>query len=285
VRVLVRLTLRARELVSTPLTDHRRRAKKRALGIQNAKRQADRVPLYEDLIKVTDRTMSYARDAAAALDKRPCASFMEAAQVGAMASEIRHYLGLAGRVVDQTQRRVLAGESVPASDKIVSIFEAHTDIIVKDRRQTLYGHKVALTTGRSGLVIDFVVLEGNPPDSSLATTMVERQHELYGRAPRQVSFDGAFASRANLEAIKALGVGDVCFSKCRFLDVTDMVKSTWVYRKLRRFRAGIEAGVSFLKRCFGMDRCTWRSRASFRAYGWVSVLAHNLLLLARHTLG
>jgi len=233
---------------------------------------------------VTRKTMGYARSAAAALDHHCCVSLKEVAVVGALASEIRHYLVLAVRVVDQTQRRVLDGESVPAADKLVSIFEPHTDIIVKDRRQTLYGHKVALSTGRSGLVLDFAVIDGNPPDSTLAKTMVERQQDLYGHPPRQVSFDGAFASKANLDDIKALGVEDVCFSKCRFLDVRDMVKSTWVFRKLRRFRAGIEAGVSFLKRCFGLDRCTWRSNASFRAYGWASVVAHNLLLLARHTL-
>jgi IS5 family transposase len=68
------------------------------------------------------------------------------------------------------------------------------------------------------------------------------------------------------------------------LSVTDMVKSTWVYRKLRRFRAGIEAGISFLKRCFGLDRCTWRSLRSFRAYTWASIVSHNLLVLARHSL-
>lgn len=58
------------------------------------------------------------------------------------------------RLISQTQRRVLYGESVPAQDKIVSIFEPHTDIIVKDRRETLYGHKVCLTMGASGMVTD-----------------------------------------------------------------------------------------------------------------------------------
>jgi len=185
-------------------------------------------------------------------------------------------------VIDQTTRRVLQGESVPASEKIVSIFEKHTDIIVKARRETLYGHKIALTTGKSGLVLDMTIEDGNPADSTLALNMVNRQIDIFGRAPRQISFDGAFASIKNLEDIKAAGVQDVCFSKAKFFAVEQMVKSTWVYRKLRRFRAGIEAGVSFLKRCFGLDRCLWRGHASFKAYTWASVVAHNLLVLARH---
>lgn len=284
VRVLTRLTHDARELVSTPLVDHTRRAKRRALGILNARRQVDRVPHYRDLTKMTVKAMGYARDAATALEQADFADLGAALSADNLTRQIRHFLALAKQVVEQTERRVFKGESVPASEKIVSIFEPHTDIIVKDRRETLYGHKVALTTGQSGLVVDFVVLSGNPADATLTTMMVERQKKIYGRPPRQVTFDGAFASKSNLEEIKAMGVSDVCFSKRRGLAVKDMVKSTWVYRKLRRFRAGVEAGVSFLKRCFGLDRCTWRSESSFRAYSWASVVSHNLLLLARHTL-
>jgi len=52
---------------------------------------------------------------------------------------------LTHKVTDQTTGRVIHGESVPASEKIVSIFEPQTDIIVKDRRDTFYGHKICLT--------------------------------------------------------------------------------------------------------------------------------------------
>jgi IS5 family transposase len=99
-----------------------------------------------------------------------------------------------------------------------------------------------------------------------------------------VALDGGFASKVNLREIKELGVQDVAFSKRRGLKVADMVRSAWVYRRLRRFRAGIEGIISFLKRCFGMERCTWRGCASFKAYAWASVVSMNLVLLARHML-
>jgi IS5 family transposase len=57
-----------------------------------------------------------------------------------------------------------------------------------------------------------------------------------------------------------------------------------VYRKLRDFRAGIEGMISFLKRAFGLSRCTWRGELSFASYVWSGVLAANLLTLARHKL-
>ena len=112
--------------------------------------------------------------------------------------------------------------------------------------------------------------------------MVERQQKIYGRVPRQVAYDGGFASKENLSEIKGLGVKDVSFSKKCGLKIADMAKSTWVYKKLRDFRAGIEGIISFLKRSFGMRRCTWRGLPSFKAYAWSSVITANLLMMARH---
>ena len=81
---------------------------------------------------------------------------------------------------------------------------------------------------------------------------------------------------------KALGVEDVCFAKKRGLAIGDMVRSQWVYDKLRRFRAGIESGISLLKRVFGLARCVWKGAIAFHVYVRTAVLAANLLLLARH---
>lgn len=112
--------------------------------------------------------------------------------------------------------------------------------------------------------------------------MIQRQVELYDRPPRQAAFDGGFASKDNLAELKSLGVQDVAFSKRRGMKITDMVRSSWVYQRLRNFRAGIEGIISWLKRVFGLDRCTWRSFRSFQAYAWGSILSFNLLVLARH---
>ena len=72
------------------------------------------------------------------------------------------------------------------------------------------------------------------------------------------------------------------FSKKRGLEVLDMVKSQWVYKRLRNFRAGIESWISFLKRSFGLDRCAWKGWAGFARYVAASIVAANLLTLARH---
>lgn len=284
VRVLTRGMVQAREWVSTPFRDSTRRAKRRALGIMNAKTEKARKIRYEDLMKVTSTTLQSAARVAEALGECRVVGALEHARVLGLAAELKHYGELTHKVLSQTQRRLWAGEQVPAKEKLVSIFETHTDIIIKDRRDVLYGHKLCLATGASGLVLDCRVEDGNPADSTLAVEMVERQGDIFDRVPRQVAFDGGFASKENLAQIKELGVQDVMFSKKRGLAVEDMAKSVGVYRGLRRFRAGVEAGVSFLKRCFGLDRCTWRGLSSFKSYTWASIVSANLLMLARHAL-
>ncbi len=74
---------------------------------------------------------------------------------------------------------------------------------------------------------------------------------------------------------------DVAFHKKRGLSIEDMVRGRWVFRKLKNFRAGIEANISCLKRAFGLSRCTWRGLAHFKAYVWSAVVAYNLTLLVR----
>ena len=61
-----------------------------------------------------------------------------------------------------------------------------------------------------------------------------------------------------------------------------MAKSTWVYRNLKRFRAGIEGVIGYLKMAYGLRRCTWRGFAGFKTYVWASVVSANLMTLARH---
>jgi len=290
VRVLTRLLHRLGKLLGPTRVvfgDRTRRAKRRRKEIFNAKKEEDRQRAYRDLLAITGEVYDHGLTARELLRDPKVINalgFMEALAARGAAEELDRFLPLTQQVMRQTRRRVLQGESVPAAEKIVSIFEEHTDIIRKDNRETLYGHKICLTGGASSMILDCKVLEGNPADSTLAQEMVDRQKEIFSRPPRQIVFDGGFASQANLSAIKAEGVADVAFSKGRGLEISEMVRSSWVFKRLRDFRAGIEGNISFLKRVFGLDRCTWKSWESFQSYVWSSILSFNLLVLARHLL-
>ncbi|WP_434156531.1 transposase (plasmid) [Sinorhizobium meliloti] len=242
VRVTVRLLQQAEALGSAiPWHDHRRAAKKRARAIEYIRGRPKRIKHYRELLKITRTTLSYLQQAS-------------------------------------EQLPLTAG---PAGEKLVSLFEPHADIIVKGSRDVDYGHKLNLTTGRSGLILDLVIEAGNPTDSERLLPMLERHIAFYGEPPRQAAADGGYASRENLSGAKARGIRDMAFHKKRGLSIEDMVSSRWVYRKLRNFRAGIEAGISCLKRAYGLGRCTWRGLDHFKAYVWSSVVAYNLALFAR----
>jgi transposase, IS5 family len=251
------------------------------LGVMNAKNKKGRKKQYQDLLKVTNKTVGYTQTALSLLktfsSKFP--TLIEPAQN--VADDLNQLLELTYRVIDQTVRRVIHGESVPASEKIVSIFEPHTDIVVKDRRDTYYGHKVCLSGGTSNLITDCLIVEGNPKDSTLTGQMLDRHEKIYGRYPLKVALDGGFASKKNLDFAKSKEIKDVCFAKKCGLKVEDMCRSDYVYKRLRRFRAGIESGISWVKRCFGLSRCTWKTFSSFKSYVWASIVSANLLTLAR----
>ena len=276
VRVMTRLLNQAREMgIDFEYHDHHRVAKKRASAIIYTNGKDKKNALYRDLIRYTKKTVQYFDHAKIAghVNQSPEWAFW--------CLEVEHYLLLIDKVIDQTTRRVCKDEKVPASEKVFSLFETHTDIIIKGSRDIQYGHKLNFSTGRSGMVLDVVIESGNPADSDQFIPMVDRHIKHYGKAPRQAAADGGYASKENLETGKQRGIKDVAFHKKRGLEILDMAKSLWVYRKLRNFRAGIEAGISYLKRCFGLSRCHWKGLEHFKSYVWSSVVTHNLVMMAR----
>jgi len=277
-RVMTRLLDRAEALPGAPAIrwrDRRRLAKKRARAIEYSRGRDKKRSLYRDLIAAAEASRDELLAMAAGL-----AEITEMA-VGRWRAEVDHYLPLIERIITQTRRRVLDSEVVPAGEKLVSLFEPHADIIVKGGRQVQYGHKLNLTTGKSGLILDVVIEAGNPADRERFLPMLDRHIARTGAPPRQTAADGGYASRANLAAAKDRGIVDVAFHKKCGIAVADMVKSPWVYRRLRNFRAGIEAMISCFKRAYGAARCTWRGLEHFKAYLWSAVVAHNLVLFAR----
>ncbi len=277
VRVLSRTIMRVKDGLDVTFVNHTRRAKRRAYDVHNARSQDRRIAPYRELVTLTEATIAAAKTVVDAL----IASAGTGSRKLAAIKTLQEIIPLGEQVVSQTRRRVLAAQKVPASEKVVSIFEPHTDLLMKGKRTPEYGHKLCLSTGASGLVLDAMVLDGNPADVTLATTMVGRHKDRYSTAPKQAAFDGAFASKENLQALKDSGVEDVMFSKRCGLEITDMTRSVRMYKALWRFRAGVEGCISFLKRCLGLDRCNYSGFASFKSYVWGAILTANLLIIAR----
>lgn len=281
IRIITRWLKAGKTLAPVPAyhySNHNRVVKKRELTILNSRKEAVRKAAYQDLLHYAEAVVGYALPAIGQL-RLYHGYYLPKAQD--LAAKLERAVDLLGKVIDQTRRRVIHGEKVPASEKIVSLFEDHSDIIVKGQRDTTYGHKVFLTGGASTLILDCLIESGNPADSDQYQNLLKRHEEILGRMPRQVTADGGFASKDNLVFAKENHVKDAVFAKRRGLSVLAMAKSQWVYKRLRNFRAGIEAGISTLKRAFGLTRCTWSGWAGFKQYVWSSIVSYNLLAMAR----
>ena len=179
---------------------------------------------------------------------------------------------------------MLHGEKVATSEKLLSIVEPHTDIIAKGGRETVLGHKIWLSGGASSLIFYCMIERGNGSDSTMFASSLERTREVLGTVPNQVATDDGFSSEANAEYAKAQDVEKIVFSGKLKNELTRWVSSKRTQKKLRNFRAGIEAIASATKRAFGLGRCSWAGWRCFQRYVRPSVVAWNLQTLARHLL-
>ncbi len=249
-------------------------SKQLLLQILSAKNQRERKIFYRLLLKKARDLKSDLKRLKDRLDK-------VADKAAKQVNNLLKIYDLLPAIIEQTSKRVIKGKYVSSNEKIVSIFEDHTDIIVKGRREAEFGHKTYLTAGKTGLVLDCQIVRGNPSDATLFEEILSKQNEIFGRVPRQTTADGGFASKENLRKAQSMGVKDICFSKRCGLKKEDMTKSIWVFEKLRNFRAGIEGVISVLKRSFGCAKASWKGFDGFRSYVQSSIAAYNLTLLAR----
>lgn len=281
VRVITRMLRSAKSVFpDAGLTFHNRTrvVKKRVYAISNAKSAEERVKLYRELVSYAEEVLGYARDAVRKLkgldgteDTRQAARMV--------AAEIKEVADLLAKVIDQTKRRVFKDEKVPAEEKIVSLFEPHTDIIEKGGREPIFGHKVCLTVGKRNLVLDAMMDRGNPADTEFFPQALDRHRALYGYAPETVAADGGFASTENAEYALDRGVVNVSFSKRVSRAIERLLPGRALQKLLLKFRAGVEGIISALKRGVGLGRCLWKGWESFQSYVWSSLVAHNLKML------
>ena len=278
VRVLSRLMSysKTRTGVKIRLVDQRKRSKSLAFRIFHGKK-AEKNALYPQLLTCVAITL---RQTKKAIDKVRLGA-TDTFEAELWVREVEHYRALLLKVIDQTQRRVFNEETVPASEKLVSLFEPHTDIIVKGKREVRYGHKVNLATQGNGFITYLNIEDGNPADKILYMPVLEACHNDFEQCPVAVVADGGYASQDNVTRARASGVKRAVFNKRVGLGYHQMGVKKKTFEVLKNFRAGIEGNISELKRAFGMDRANWKGHDGFKAYVWSAVLSYNLLRMVR----
>lgn len=293
VRVLERTVQRARKVskaicavVKETGAQLTRKARDLARSIgENAKKKAEAAKetgrrLYRELIEQTEEIASQARQALPQLQK------MSDKYAKRLVHTLENFIPLTEQVIDQTERRVFQNEQVPAQEKIVSIFEPHTDIICrgKETKPVEYGHKIWLDEVDGGIVSHYRILDGNPPDAQQWQPSLKAHRKLFRHPPQQASADRGVYSSDNEQLAQKMGVKRVILPKPGY---KSKQRKTLESRKWfitgRKWHAGVEGRISVLKRAHGLERCLDHGENGFHRWtGW-GIIAGNLAVMGRAT--
>ena len=282
-RVASRLLVRAREISakSCPHRFHDRKVKRlylyvtRYMPSKSASRQRKVKAAFRTLIERTGWIVAIAGEFCVRATSRGDDA------LAPLALELKAYLPSMVTIVTTTRRAQIEGEKVPASERVFSLFERHTELIKRGRRgkPVEFGHKVLLCESAEKFITDYEVYEKQLADCELTESVIDRHEKLFGMRPEVVAADKGFCPAAEKFQELAARVDTLAIPR-RMQDFMDKVLAHW-----QAFRAGIEGTISGLKRAFRLIRCFFRGFRSFSAAVGLGVFCHNLIVLAEHEPG
>ena len=291
VRVLSRTLTRAKTLLGTAAgvglecgqqTVQDARAKmKRIMEVARQKGEAAAELLkttYGDLVELTTSVVERAKQVQAELTAQATAAAQR------ITATLDHFIPLVEQVIHQTTRRVLVGEQVPASEKLVSLFEPDTAIIRKGKpgKPTEFGRVIWLDEVEGGIISRYAVLAGNPDEKAQLPPSLDHHITQFGHAPEVLAGDRGLHSAANERYAQTHGVAEVVLPKPGKKSAKRIAyeQQAW-FRAGRNWRAGIEGRISGLKRRHGLDRCRYHGDAGMERWVGLGVLAHDLRVIAQ----
>jgi IS5 family transposase len=233
---------------------------------------------YSRLLATAKRTAAQGRRVFKAVQEQPDAKARRLAE---------HFAAILPRLkqgIRQAERRVLKDESVPAGEKLLSLFEPHTQVIprFKAGKPVEFGRKIRLDEVEGGIITGYAVLEqgGGQDQPYLADALTNHQRQ-FGRAPDLLAADRGMASAANERRAREAGVKQVALPQVGKAPPERRAREKGSrFKRGYRFRAGIEGRIHVLRRDHGLKRSRYHGeRGMGRWVGW-GILAHNLSRVA-----
>lgn len=291
VRVLTRVMRKARRVAADAvgwsqeqLQDAASQAKTGMKRIMDVARQqgeaaADALKsAYQDLVELTQTVVEQARQTVDILTT----TANDAAQ--RWAEQLATMLPRVEQVMQQTTRRVLQGEQVPAPEKIVSLFEPHTAILRKGKpgKPVEFGRMLWLSEVEGGIITRYQVLEGNPDEAAQVVPSVDAHIARFGHPPELVAGDRGLQSADNERDLAQRKVAQIVLPKPGKKSATRIAheRQDWFIAG-RNWRAGIEGRISGLKRRHKLNRCRYHGNAGIHRWVGFGLLAHDLRTIAQ----
>jgi len=287
VRVITRVVSRLKKLVpgiGSGFVKHTRKAKKIYLGLmkvmkgRTGKDDSALKKARDKLVKITEEVIADGRAVQAEVEL-----LQEKSSLGkSLTGRLGEWIEIAGKVVRQTKEVIKGNRCLPR--RLVSLFDVDARPIRRGKSQTEteFGRKVLLGETDHGIISTYDVLEENPADTALLKSGVKGHKRLFRKRLKAVAGDRGFYSRANEDWLKDNGVRQVSIPKRGKISKERRAyqKQHW-FKRLQRFRAGIEARISLLKRKFGLKRSLMRGSPGVKIWVGQGIFAHNLWQAAR----
>lgn len=267
-----------------------RRVKRLSRGIARGAKTKNRARLrglYKALLGHVEHVLGWSRDVARRCEQSLVKGRYDeetARIIEKMVARQTHVDGVVARVIDQARRRVLYGERVPNSEKILSLFEPHTELLKrgKARKPLEFGHMVLLGQVEHKFISDYDVFERQPKETSLIDGILSRHEEKFDHGLENFTADRGFYESTDQLAALEETIANVSIGKKGSRTAEEIEREhDPIFKALQRYRAGIEGTISYLKRCFKMCRCLYRSFTTYCSSVGSHVFAHNLIVLSR----
>jgi len=197
---------------------------------------------------------------------------------------LSHYLPLVEQIVEQADRRIIQGEKVPTDEKLYSLFEEHTELIVRGKagKPIEFGHKILIAQTGEKYIHHYEVMEKLIDDKELLLPAIESHKEMFGEYPNVVSTDkGFYESMKQIHSLEEIIPVVSISKKGRRTQAEIERETTEEFIDGQRFRAGSEGSISVLKRAFKLGKCFFKGFKNYAASVGFAVLCHNLVLLTR----
>lgn len=238
---------------------------------QKARRQTQVVEAHQQYVDVVQGYLDKARLSLHTLNEMGVLSLIERISE----TEIQQYLRDADRQIDQIRRRVMQGETIPHTEKVFSIFEPHTEWIVKGKAgisQEL-GLRVCIMEDRHRFLLHHQVME-KQTDDQVAVSMV---NETKARFPdfSTCSFDKGFHSPANQTRLRDILDVVALPRKGKRSQKVEALESSKDFQQAHDKHSAVESAINALG-VHGLDRCPDHGLVGFKRYVALSMVARNL---------
>jgi IS5 family transposase len=194
--------------------------------------------------------------------------------------KLRQKLGeqieLGQKILQQTEQK-LGGEKI--AERIVSFYDPRARPIRKGKlhKAVEFGRTLQLVQDSSGVILHYEVHQGNPSDRTELVSLVRQTKTDFKIKPEELAADRGYYSAENVTALGKAGIEKVGIPKVgRLTPAEKRHQRTKWFRQLQRFRCGVEASISMLKRKFGLGRVLARGSENTAIWTGFAILSYNL---------